>query len=86
MATALVYSTRILPDRRIEISAPELPEQGEVEIIVVLPKENANGNGKATEFPDVVAFLDSLPGVKRTATEWEAIEREFQEERDSWER
>ena len=31
-------------------------------------------------------FLDSLPPIQRTPEEWEAIERELQEERDSWDR
>ncbi len=38
------------------------------------------------QFKDVIEFLDSLTPVQRTSEEWAQVEREFQEERNSWER
>jgi hypothetical protein len=35
-------------------------------------------------FRSALEYLDSLPPLQRTPEEWAEIEREFQEERDSW--
>jgi hypothetical protein len=82
MQSALKLKTRVLPGRRIEVTAPELPEDADVELIVLLPE----GAESPRQFKDVVEFLDSLTPVPRTREEWAEVEREFQEERDSWER
>ena len=37
MRSALKLKTTILPGHRIEVTSPELPETGEVELIIVLP-------------------------------------------------
>jgi hypothetical protein len=81
MQAALRLKTRVLPGGRIEVVNPELPDDADVELIVMFPV--------ATEAPrrfrDVVEFLDSLTPVRRTAEEWAQVERELQEERSSWE-
>jgi hypothetical protein len=82
MQTALKLKTRVLPGRRIEVTAPELPENADVELIVLLPA----GGEAPRQFKDVGEFLDSLTPVQRTPEEWAEVEREFREERDSWER
>jgi hypothetical protein len=85
MQAALKLKTRVLPGRRIEVTAPELPENVDVELIVVLPE----GSVPATEQPQpqgVRDFIQSLTPVQRTLEEWAQIEREFQEERNSWDR
>ena len=41
--------------------------------------------GEMTDDPTyALEYLDSLPPLRRSPAEWERIEREFQEERDSW--
>ncbi len=83
MAAALKLKTQVLPGKRIEFTAPELPEGGEVELIVVLPDETTVG---APTFASAGEYLDSLPPLTRTPEEWARIERELATERDAWER
>jgi hypothetical protein len=80
MQAALRLKTRVLPGGRIEVIDPELPENADVEVIVMFPEETE----APRPFKDVVEFLDSLTPVQRTPEEWAQVEREFQEERSSW--
>lgn len=80
MQAALKVTTRVLPGNRVEFSSPELPEGVEVEVFVALPEPGEKPTG------GVMDFLNSLSPVTRTAEEWAEVERELQEERDSWER
>jgi hypothetical protein len=80
MRVALRLKTRVLPGGRIEVTAPELPENANVELIVMFPEETE----APREFKDVLEFLDSLTPVQRTPEEWAQVEREFQQERNSW--
>jgi hypothetical protein len=80
MQAALRLKTRVLPGGRIEVTDPELPENADVELIVMLPEETE----APQEFKDVLEFLDSLTPVQRTPAEWAQVEREFQQERNSW--
>lgn len=82
--TAIRLKTRILPEKRIEVTVPELPETGEVELFIVLPESPAPDASR--RFPSVLEFIDSLPGRNRTPEEWAALERELQEEKEAWER
>lgn len=84
MQSALKLRTTILPGHRIEITAPELPESEEVEIIVVLPEPAAPLLEKPRQFKDVMEFLNSLTPVQRTPEEWAEVERQIQEEKNSW--
>lgn len=68
---------------RTEIVTPELPEGTNIEHIV-LPKLSASRTEHAHKFKDVIEFLESLTPVERTPEEWAEVEREFQEDRDSW--
>jgi hypothetical protein len=79
MEAALRIKTSILPGKRIEITSPELPEEGTVEVIVVLPEQEKPPR-------TVLDYLDSLPLRERSAEYWAQRERELQEERDSWDR
>jgi hypothetical protein len=72
--------THVLAGNRIEIVTPELPEGQPVEIIVV------PDTAPSEQREDIVAFLDSLPINTRTLEEWEELDREFQRERNSWDR
>lgn len=80
MQAALRLKTRVLPGGRIEVADPGLPENTDVELIVMLPNETA----APRQFNDVVEFLDSLIPVARTPEQWVQLEREFQEDRNSW--
>jgi len=83
---ALKLKTRVLPGRRIEVTAPELPEDEEVEVIVVLPEDVALPAKGREDVQGVWDYVRSLQPVQRTPEEWAEIEREFHEERDSWDR
>src|SRR5579862_9164573 len=85
--TAIRLKTRVLPGKRIEFTAPELTEGAEVEIFVALPEPAPQPEPETPrKFKDVMEYLDSLPPIQRTPEEWEQVEREFREERDSWDR
>ncbi len=84
MQAAIKLTARVLPGKRIEFTAPELPEGEEVEIFVALPERHIDapvGEGKTQGVWD---FIQSLTPVQRTPEEWAEVEREFQQERDSW--
>ena len=85
MQVALKLKTTVLPGHRISVDAPELPEGTNVELII-LPDLAASRSEAPRQFKDVLEFLDSLPERRRTPEEWEAIERELQEEKAAWER
>ena len=76
MQAARKLNTTVLPDHRIEITTPELPEGTSVEIIV-LPDFPASSPKASRPFTDVIEFLDSLIPVQRTPAEWAEVEREF---------
>ena len=78
MQAAIKLNTRILPGKRIEFTSPDLPENGEVEVIIVLPGKNGR-----IPMLDLVA---SLPVGPRSASSWDELDRSFQEERDAWDR
>ncbi|MEO6436224.1 MAG: hypothetical protein ABIP55_10770 [Tepidisphaeraceae bacterium] len=70
----------MLDGNRIEVTAPGLKVGDDVEVIVLSGRRSdQNGVG-------VADFLKSLPPNARTAEEWEALERDFQTERDAWDR
>ena len=80
MQTALRMQTTVLPGHRLEVTAPELPEGAEVELIVVLPEKPAPVRRSMLEF---LATLPPGPLLFKTP---EDANRYLQEERDSWER
>ena len=81
----LKLTTRVLPGSRIEVVAPELPEGAEVEIFVALP-EGSLPSPNAPRYVSALDFLDSLPPSTLTSADWQRIESELQEEKNSWER
>jgi hypothetical protein len=82
--TAIRMKTRVLSDKRIEITVPELKEGDDVELFIILPESPAPDAPR--KFKDVIEFIDSLPGRNRTSEEWAALERGLQEEKEAWER
>ncbi len=84
MQTALKLTARVLPGKRVEFTSPELTEGEEIELIVL--KSDKSAPPLAQPFASAWEYLQSLKPVERTPEEWEAIERELQVEKDSWER
>ena len=81
MAKTHSLITTVRPGHRIEVTAPELEVGRSIRVIFVdeeTPPSPAPLKGRA--------FLDSLPRIQHTAEEWDEIDRQFQEERDSWDR
>ena len=85
MQAALRMNTVVLPGHRIEVLTPELSEGATVHLIV-LPDTPAAASPAAMSTPSqgVWDYLQSLTPVQRTPEQWAAVEREMQEERDSW--
>ena len=82
--TAIRIKTCVLPGKRLEVTSDELTENAEVELIVV--EDTRASRTVEREYRDVVAFLESLPPIRRTLAEWAAASREVTEERDAWDR
>ena len=85
MQTALKVTTHVLPGRRVEIASPELIEGEAVEVTVIRP-EAMPLSTPPQERVSLLEFIDSLPPGPRSAPTWEEIERNLQEDRDSWDR
>ncbi len=84
-ASALRFSTKVLPGNRIELADPALAEGEAVDVIVLIPRSPATVPVPTTPGkPGVWDFIKSLPPGPRSAETWEEIERSLQEERDSW--
>lgn len=71
--------TVVLPNGRVEVSSPELPVGEVVDVTIQVVAKPPAG-------PGVLSYLKSLPPIHRTPEEWEQIEKDFQAERDSWDR
>ena len=80
MRTAIRIETKVLPGKRIEISAPELPEGATVEVLVMVPENPSLRLRSALE------FLESLPSGPRAFPTWEEYEQHLEEERNAWDR
>jgi hypothetical protein len=77
----LHVTTKVLPGKRIEISAAELSEGQDVEVTITPVAQPAPPRRQG-----IMEFIRSLPPGPRSAQTWEEVERQFQEERDAWER
>ena len=81
MYAALHVTTKVQAGRKVEIPTPELAEGETVEVFVVASKP-------ATTAPRI-SMRDYLkkPSIgPRSASSWEEFERQFQEERNAWDR
>jgi hypothetical protein len=88
MSQILRIETTILPGRRIEITSPDLPESGSVEVMVVVPQAAASTNERpeVKRKETILEFLDRLPDRHHSAEWWAQREAELTRERDSWDR
>ena len=85
MQAALRLTTRVLPGHRLEIVAPELTDGDAVDVFVVLPRVTTQPP-QPTVRGSVWELIESLPPGPRSAATWEEVERNLQEDRDSWDR
>jgi hypothetical protein len=85
MQTAYYTTTTVLPGSRIEISAPELTEGQEVQVIVVSRAQAETTAQRRRTGPSALDIIEAYkgPGVFATA---EDVDRHINEERDSWDR
>ena len=83
MQTSLKIKTSVMVGGRIEVAAPELPTNSEVELIVLFP-EKSNDTREPTLNMGIWDYIQSLKPVKRSAEEWLLVENELRDERDSW--
>jgi hypothetical protein len=77
MQPALHITTQILPGNKIEIEIPEAGIGDTVNVFIVLP-EKAQSNRRS-----VMEILEEVH-AKRQPRSAEEIDRQLQEERDSW--
>jgi hypothetical protein len=80
LRTVLYTTARVQPGNKIEITAPELNEGQDVDVFLI---------PRPSELPSrrsVLEFLDALPPGPRSAPTWDEIDRQFQAERDAWDR
>lgn len=84
MSRTIQKSTRVLAVGRIEVDAPELAEGTTVQVIIAASDSRTTSASESQQ--SLADFLRSLPPSKRTLEEWEQFDREFRQERDSWDR
>jgi hypothetical protein len=77
---ALHRTAEVQAGHRIEILVPELPEGQRVDVILV-PR-----SPESPPVPSLLEFLDRLPPGPRSAPSWDDLERQFQEQRNQWDR
>jgi hypothetical protein len=82
MATTIHIQTTVLPGGRVEVVSPELPVGQAVRVTITVPEPNPAG----TPVRGVPDLIRSFPPSSKTAEEWEQFEKDFQEERNSWDR
>ena len=86
MRAPIRLTTRVLPGKRIELTAPELLEGEEVDVLVALPRGFIPPPMQSGDTQGVWDYIQSLTPVHHTPKEWEELDREFRAERDSWDR
>jgi len=83
MANEVTIRTRVLPGKRIELYVPQFNE-GDIVDVVVTVVESATESAEPKM--SMLEFIESLPPSRKTPEEWEQFEKDFQAERDSWDR
>lgn len=70
----------------IDVSGLPEPVIGRIRELVVSLRNQFSSTPTAGPRTGVLDFLDALPPGRRSPESWQEFEREFQAERDSWER
>lgn len=78
MTAPLHIKTTVQPGHRVVVENEGLPEGIEVEVVVTATPPPSRRS--------ILEILASSPAITRTPDEWEEFERQFQEDRDSWDR
>ena len=73
----------VLKDGNVE---PALPSVSALDPVSTLHKDSPEEGATTLEKWGVRDWLQSLPPTSRTNEDWEAIERELKEDKDSWDR
>jgi hypothetical protein len=82
MNTAYHITTTVLPGHKIEITAPELSEGEQVQVVVI--STSAQGSARKPG-PSGLDIIESLKGHRLFQTP-EEVDRYINEERNSWDR
>jgi hypothetical protein len=77
MQAALRITTKVLPGNKIEIEIPEAEIGDSVDVFVILPEK------PKVKRRSVIEIIEEAH-AKRTPKSAEEIDRQLQEERDSW--
>ncbi len=83
MQTALKVTTHVLPGRRVEVVTPELADGQPVEVSVVALEPTLSKTEARTT---IWELIQTMPPGPRSASTWKEIERNLQEDCDSWDR
>ena len=75
------FTAQVQPGGRIEITVSGLAA-GETVDVVVVPRHSSTSK----QAPSLLEFFQTLPPGPRGAATWEELDRQFQEERDAWDR
>ena len=86
-APVVRITTRVLAGGRVEVASPELCEGDRVDVAIFRARVAPAGQAPSPEDrAGVLRVVESLPRRYRTPEEWAEFERQFQSERDSWDR
>jgi hypothetical protein len=83
MSTAIHIKTRVLTGGRIEITAPELQEGQEADVIITVQSHHLPDEASRDAKVHVLDIVATLPPRRNFQTA-EEVERYIREERDSW--
>ncbi len=83
MSNTLHLTATVLPGLRIEVPTPDF-KVGDTLDVVLSPRQPATNGVSRTS--GAATFLKSLPPRSMSPEQWEQFEREFREDRESWDR
>lgn len=71
-------TVQVLPGHRVEFVAPELKDGDWVEVVV------NSSQTPVSNHTTLLDFIDALPQEPRSAPNWEALETQLRQDRQSW--
>jgi hypothetical protein len=82
MPTTIHVRTTVLPGGKVEVEVPGATAGQAVEVVVTVPDPVPADKPPMGIYDLIMSFKPS----SKTAEEWEQFDREFQAEKDSWDR
>ncbi|HEY2411828.1 MAG TPA: hypothetical protein VGI40_06285 [Pirellulaceae bacterium] len=82
MANTIVVKGRLINPTTVELESPVEIPTGDARVDVLLPARDLSYEARSQKAKELIKHLMSLPPGRRTI---EDIDRQIQEERDSWE-